>query len=74
MGCTKFTSGAHDVIAITSPQKNYLCYSTEELQNRAFAKTLDEVSLPLKKARLSRVEKGDSGADSSIKFHLGRLF
>ena len=33
-GLTKFTtSGAHDVIAITSPQKNDLC--TEELQDRA---------------------------------------
>ena len=31
-GCTKFTtSGAHDVIAITSPQKNDLC--TEELSD-----------------------------------------
>ena len=31
---TKFTtSGAHDVIAITSPQKNDLC--TEELRDRA---------------------------------------
>ena len=37
-GRTKFTtSGAHDVIAITSPQKNDLC--TEEL--REFAKSLD---------------------------------
>ena len=34
MGRTKFTtSGAHDVIAITSPQKNDLC--TEELRDRA---------------------------------------
>ena len=34
MGRTKFTtSGAHDVIAITSPQKNNLC--TEELRDRA---------------------------------------
>ena len=43
-GRTKFTtwtSGAHDVIAITSPQKNDLC--TEEL--REFAKPLDTVSL-----------------------------
>ena len=32
-GRTKFTtSGAHDVIAITSPQKNDLC--TEELRDR----------------------------------------
>ena len=31
-GCTKFTtSGAHDVIAITPPQKNDLC--TEELSD-----------------------------------------
>ena len=48
MGRTKFTtSGAHDVIAITSPQKNNLC--TEELRDRA--KSLDEVGLPLRKAR-----------------------
>ena len=41
-GRTKFTtSGAHDVIAITSPQKNDLC--TEVL--REFAKSLDTVSL-----------------------------
>ena len=34
LGRTKFTtSGAHDVIAITSPQKNDLC--TEELRDRA---------------------------------------
>ena len=47
MGRTKFTtSGAHDVIAITSPWKNDLC--TEELQDKA--KSLDEVSLPLRKA------------------------
>ena len=51
MGCTKFTtSGAHDIIAITSPQKNDLC--TEELRDRAHevAQTLDEVSLPLRRA------------------------
>ena len=37
-GRTKFTtSGAHDVIAITSPQKNDLC--TEELRDGA--KSLD---------------------------------
>ena len=49
-GRTKFTtSGAHDVIAITSPQKNDLC--TEELRDRAqVARSLDEVSLPLKRA------------------------
>ena len=48
LGRTKFTtSGAHDVIAITSPQKNDLC--TEELRDRP--KTLEEVSLPLRKAR-----------------------
>ena len=41
-------SGAHDVIAVTSPQKNDLC--TEELRGRP--KTLEEVSLPLRKARL----------------------
>ena len=41
------TSGAHDVIAITSPQKNDLC--TKELLDRP--KTLEEVSLPLRKAR-----------------------
>ena len=47
-GRTKFTtSGAHDVIAITSPQKNDLC--TEDLRDRP--KTLEEVSLPLRKAR-----------------------
>ena len=50
---TKFERGAlssqhaHDVIAITSPQKNDLC--TEELRDRV--KSLDEVSLPLRKAR-----------------------
>ena len=48
MGRTKFTtSGAHDVIAITSPQKNDLC--TEELRDRA--KSLDGVNLPLREAR-----------------------
>ena len=43
------TSGAHDVIAIrpTSSQKNDLC--TEEHRDRP--KTLEEVSLPLRKAR-----------------------
>ena len=47
LGRIKFTtSGAHDVIAITAPQKNDLC--TKELQDRA--KSLDEVSLPLRKA------------------------
>ena len=47
-GHTKFTtSGAHDVIAITSPQKNDFC--TEEL--REFAKSLDTVSLTRRKAR-----------------------
>ena len=75
MGRTKFTtSGAHDVIAITSPLKNDLC--TKELRDRP--KTLEEVSLPLRKARFGclvfQVEKGDSGADSCIKFHHGRLF
>ena len=50
-GRTKFTtSGAHDVIPITSPPKNDLC--TEELRDRAqLAKSLDEVSLLLRKAR-----------------------
>ena len=47
-GRTKFTtSGAHDVIAITSPQNNDLC--TEELRDKA--KSLDEVSQPLREAR-----------------------
>ena len=47
LGRTKFTtSGAHDVIAITSPQNGL---STEELRDRA--KSQDEVSLPLRKAR-----------------------
>ena len=47
-GRTKFTtSGAHDVVAITSPQKNDLC--TEELPGSAqLVKSLDEVSLPLR--------------------------
>ena len=51
LGRTKFTtSGAHDVIAITSPQKNDLC--TEELRDRAqLAKSLDQVSLPLRNTR-----------------------
>ena len=50
MGRTKFTtSGAHDVIAITSPQKNNLC--TEELRDIDRAKSLDEIGLPLGKAR-----------------------
>ena len=40
-GIAKFTSGAHDVIAIISPRKNDLC--TEKLRDRA--KSLDEVSL-----------------------------
>ena len=53
LGRTKFTtSGAHDVIAITSPQKNYLC--TEELRDRAqvarSCRSLDEVDLPLRRA------------------------
>ena len=47
-GRTKFTTSAHDVIASTSPQKNDLC--TEELQHDK-AKSLDEVSLQLRKAR-----------------------
>ena len=48
MGHTKFTtSGAHDIIAITSPQKDDLC--AEELRDRA--KSLDEVSLTLRKGR-----------------------
>ena len=48
LGRTTFTtSGAHDVIVITSPQKNDLC--TEELRDKA--KSLDEVRLPLRKAR-----------------------
>ena len=43
---TKFTSGAHYVIAFTVPQKNDLC--TEGLRDRAhLAKSLNEVSLPL---------------------------
>ena len=50
MGCAKFTtSGAHDVIAITSLPKNDLC--TEELRNIDRAKSLDEVSLTHRKAR-----------------------
>ena len=47
MGRTKFTtSGAHDVIALTSPLKNDLC--TEELRDKATS--LDEVSLPRREA------------------------
>ena len=46
-GHSGLSSGAHDVIVITSPQKNDLC--TEELRDRA--KSLDEVSLSLRKAR-----------------------
>ena len=62
VGGTKLTtSGAHDVIAITSLQKNDHC--TDELQDGTeFAKSLDEVSLPLRKARFGlifQVEKGD---------------
>ena len=46
MGRTKFTtSGPHDVIAITSAQKNDL--RTEELRDRP--KTLEEVSLSFRK-------------------------
>ena len=46
-GRTKFTtSGAHDVIAITSLQKNDFC--TEKLRDKI--KSLDKVSLPLRKA------------------------
>ena len=46
-GRTKFTtSGAHDVIAITSLQKNDLC--TEKLRDKT--KSPDEISLPLRKA------------------------
>ena len=49
MGRTKFTtSGAHDVIAITSPQKSDLIVlKSYEIK----AKSPDEVSLPLRKAR-----------------------
>ena len=68
-GQTKFpTSGAHDVIAIASPQKNNLCTEIE-------SKSLDEVSLPLRDlvVYFLLVEKGDAGADSGIEFHLGRL-
>ena len=43
------TSGAHDVIAITSLPKNDLC--TEELRDIDRAKSLDEASLTHKKAR-----------------------
>ena len=47
LGRTKFTtSGAHDVIAITSLQKNDLC--TEKLRDKT--KSPDEISLPLRKA------------------------
>ena len=61
-GCTQFTtSGAHDVIAITSSQKNDLC--TEELIDENL-QTLDRVSLPHTKARFFQVEKGESGVDS----------
>ena len=45
---TKFTtSGDHDVISITSPQKNDLC--NEELRDRP--KIVEDVSLPLRKGR-----------------------
>ena len=48
-GCTKFTtSGAYDVIPITSSQKNDLC--TEKLIDENL-QTLDKVSLPHRKAR-----------------------
>ena len=49
VGRTKFTtltSGAHDVIAITSLQKDDLY--TEKLRDET--KSLDEISLPLRKA------------------------
>ena len=47
-GRAKFTtSGAHDVIAITSLPKNDLC--TEELRDIDRAKSLDEVSLQKEK-------------------------
>ena len=47
LGRTKFTtSGAYDVIAITSLQKNDLC--TEKLRDKT--KSPDEISLPLRKA------------------------
>ena len=73
-GHTNFTtSGAHDVIPITSPLKNDLC--TEELRDRPTCKSLDEVSLLLRKARFGCLffggEKGDSGADFGINFTLG---
>ena len=52
MGHTKFTtSGAHDVIAITSAQKNDLC--TKEIRDRP--KTLEEVSLSLRKGSYIRL-------------------
>ena len=47
MGSGDETTGAHDVIAIASPQKNDLC--TEELCDKA--NSVDKVSLPLRKAR-----------------------
>ena len=35
MGRTKFTtSGAHDVISITSPQKNDLCTESYEIEHK----------------------------------------
>ena len=48
-GHTKFTCGAHDIIAITSPQKNDLYIEAEELLY--LYKTLEEVSLPLQNGR-----------------------
>ena len=64
-GHAKFTtSGAHDVIAITSLPKNDLC--TEELRDIDRAKSLDEISLTHRKARFCRLFLGrerDSGVD-----------
>ena len=54
MGCTKFTtSGAHDVIAITSPQQNDLC--TEKLRDEHILPShwTKSCSLPHRKARFS---------------------
>ena len=56
-GRIKFTSSAHDVIAITSPQKNDLC--TEELRDQA--KSLDDVSLQGVVTYMSRVEAFATG-------------
>ena len=73
-GHTKFTtSGAHDLIAITSPQNNDIY--TEELHlHNYWTRSVYHLEKLDSVVYFYKVKKGHPGADSSIKFHLGRLF